>query len=80
MFISVGHPLYQHCSAFGLWIDGDINHGSSAKCLAYGNLPLVKEGQFKIIDVEVFIFTDAMWYNPYVFMNQTWILIFVWPS
>jgi hypothetical protein len=41
--------------SYGLWIDGDLNHGSSSHCTAYDNPPLAGSGQFDIVNLELFV-------------------------
>ena len=50
-------PSHSH-SSFGLWLDGDLHHGSSSTCQAFGNPPLAASGQFTMVDVEVFVCQD----------------------
>ena len=45
-------------SSFGLWLDGDLHHGSSSPCQTFSNPPLVPSGQFIMSDVEVFVCQD----------------------
>ena len=45
-------------SQFGLWVDGDLNRGSTATCSSYQNEPLTGDGKvdFRCSAVEVFAF------------------------
>jgi hypothetical protein len=41
---------------FGLWLDGDLEAGSSGVCDTYGNAPLASSEMFKVVRVEVWCF------------------------
>jgi len=54
-----------HVSVFGLWLDSDLNVGSSGRCTAYDNPPLCtvdSKGQFLCVGVEAF---SCTWPHPH---------------
>ncbi len=40
----------------GLWLDSDLNKGTTDRCLTYGNSPLVPESDFIIKNLECWSF------------------------
>lgn len=54
----ITHLSLSH-SSFGLWLDGDLHHGSTSPCQTFGNPPLAPLGQFTMVDVEVFVCQDT---------------------
>ena len=49
------------CRAFGLWLDGELDRGSTATCAAFNNAPLTGNGEvdFKSAAVEVFYCSNS---------------------
>ena len=54
-------PLCDYCRAFGLWLDGELDRGSTATCAAFNNAPLTGNGEvdFKSAAVEVFYCSNS---------------------
>lgn len=44
--------------SFGLWLDGDLNHGRSRRCETFHNPPLASTEDFIVANVEAFGFSD----------------------
>ena len=43
------------CSAFGLWLDGELDKGSTSCCQAFNNAPLTSTGaDFSCAAIEVY--------------------------
>ena len=47
---------------FGLWLDGELEHGSSHECSTFNNAPLAGEEEFEVVAVEIWAFKgEGLW-------------------
>lgn len=44
------YPFFRGC--FGLWLDGDLYHGSSHQCKTFGNRTLSSDEDFVVKSIE----------------------------
>lgn len=55
LFFTLRPPPSLPLSAFGLWLDGDLDNGSTRTCKAFNNTPLSSHGtNFRCANVEVY--------------------------
>ena len=46
---------------FGLWFDGDLDHGRTQPCQTFGNPPLTSSSDFNVKCIECWAFLPSTW-------------------